>query len=219
MNTHVVVTRFNEDVDWVQKINHPVTIYDKQKCRINVGSEAWSDLSFIVDNYHDLPDRILCLHGNEKSYHQDYEGWYIANNLNWNLDYVNVNTRRHGEQYFSRIHDFEDNERFYRKSFALWMVSSWHDMFGDDLVMPDTLTFIGYSQFLVSKKLILRHPVNFYRRLLNWLETTNIDREMYVGNPRLFNRAASYVSGRILEYTWHYIFTGDPEEKVIDFLL
>lgn len=123
MNTHVVVTRFNEDVDWVKKINHSVTIYDKQKCRINVGKDSWSNLSFIVDNYHNLPDRILCLHGNKISYHQDYEGWYIDNNLNWNLDYVNVNARRYEEQYFSRIHDFEDNERFYRKSCRFFIVT------------------------------------------------------------------------------------------------
>lgn len=219
MTKKVLITHFNEDVSWASKIAHETIFFDKRNQKLNVGKESWSTMWFIVNNYHCLPDRILILHGHETSHHQDYPGWYIANNLNWSLDYLNVNTRRYGEQYFSKIYDFEDIENGYRKSFDLWMCRNWSHIFGTQLTMPDTLTFLGYGQYMISKSLILRHPKAFYERILNWLETTDVDRMLYIGDTVNFNRNASYVSSRIMEYTLHYMFTGNPEENVRPYLV
>ncbi len=219
MTKIVLITHFNENVSWASKIVHETYFFDKTKQSINVGLEHWSTMKFIVDHYYCLPDRILVLHAHETSHHQDYPGWYIANNLNWSLDYVNVNTRRYEEQYFSKIYDFEDIENNYRKSFGLWMTRNWSDIFTSELVMPDTLTFLGYGQFMVSKSSILRHSKPFYERILKWLETTDIDKELYIGDINCFNRHASYVSSRIIEYNLHYIFTGNPEEILLPYIL
>ncbi len=214
---HVVIARYDENVSWTTKLNMPYTIIQKQP-NLNVGTESWAFVHFIIENYENLPDRILFVHGHENSYHQDHPTWYIANNLNWNLEYMNINTRRFDEQYISSIDDFEDIERHYRKSYKLWIADNWYDLYGS-LPRPHTLFFLGYNQFVLSKKNILRHPKDFYKRMLKWLETTDIDRKMYVGPSYNFDRAKAYVSGRICEYTWHYIFTGDPEERLGNYLM
>lgn len=217
MNKHVVVSRYKDEVNWVEKLTCPYTIIDKENTT-NVGSEAWSYIRFIIDNYYNLPDRMLFVHGHENSYHQDYTTWYIANNLNWNLEFMNINSRRFDEQYISALHDFEDNERNYRKSYELWIKNPWNDVFGQ-FPIPHTLTFLGHAQFVVSKNYVLRHPVSFYQQILNWLENTTLDKDVYTGDMCNFNRNESYVSARVLEYTWHYIFTGDPEEYLNKYLV
>lgn len=206
-----------DNVTWVNKLMHPYTIINK-KNTANVGNEAWAYIRFIIDNYDNLPDRILFVHGHEHSTHQDYSTWHIANKLNWNLQYVNVNSRRFEEQYISIFGDFEDVEKRYRKSYQLWIEAPWKEIFGDFPIAP-TLTFLGHAQFLVCKEYVLRHNKEFYENILRWLETTKIDEELYTGDPNLFNKSDAYVSGRILEYTWHYIFTGNPEENLVDYLL
>ena len=217
MNKHVIVSRYKDNINWVNKLTHPYTIIDKENTA-NVGNEAWSYIRFLIDNYYNLPDRMLFVHGHENSYHQDYPTWYIANNLNWNLEFMNINSRRFEEQYISLINDFEDNEYNYRKSYESWIKTPWKHIF-DQFPIPHTLTFLGHAQFLVSKNYVLRHPIHFYKHILNWLETTNIDRDLYTGKIEHFNKNNAYVSARILEYTWHYIFTGDPEEQLGNYLL
>jgi hypothetical protein len=217
MNKHVIVSRYKDNINWVNKLTHPYTIIDKENTS-NVGNEAWSYIRFLIDNYYNLPDRMLFVHGHENSYHQDYPTWYIANNLNWNLEFMNINSRRFEEQYISLINDFEDNEHNYRKSYESWIKTPWKHIF-DQFPIPHTLTFLGHAQFLVSKNYVLRHPIHFYKHILNWLETTNIDRDLYTGKIEHFNKNNAYVSARILEYTWHYVFTGDPEEQLGNYLL
>ena len=164
MNKHVIVSRYKDNINWVNKLTSPYTIIDKENTT-NVGNEAWSYIRFLIDNYYNLPDRMLFVHGHENSYHQDYTTWYIANNLNWNLEFMNINSRRFEEQYISLINDFENNERNYRKSYELWIKTPWKNVFGQ-FPIPHTLTFLGHAQFLVSKNYVLRHPIEFYKQIL-----------------------------------------------------
>lgn len=217
MHKHVIISKYNDDVKWVNKLIVPYTIIDKSKT-LNLGNEAWSYLRYIINNYNNLPDRMLFVHGHETSTHQDCPTWYIANNLNWNLQYMNVNSRKLEEQFISIFGDFEDSEKKYRKSYQLWIEKPWKDIFGD-FPIPHTLTFLGHAQFVVSKNYVLRHPVSFYQQILNWLENTTLDEDVYTGDLFNFNRNESYVSARVLEYTWHYIFTGNPQEELGNYLL
>jgi len=217
MNKRVIISKYNDDTTWVYNLKVPYTIIDKLKTK-NLGSESWSYLHYIIDNYNNLPDRVLFVHGHEKSYHQEHTTSHIANNLNWDLQYMNVNSRKLEEQYISVLNDFEEIERKYRKSYELWIKQPWRKVFGN-FPIQHTLMFLGHAQFLVSSEYVHRHPKEFYQNILNWLETTTIDEDLYVGPKDKFNKSEAYVSGRVLEYTWHYIFTGDPEEHLGEYLL
>lgn len=226
MKTHVVISHYNEDINWVHQLIHPYTVISKQTK--NVGTENWSYVSFIIQNYDNLPDKILFVHGHENSYHQSYSTPYIANHLNWSkLQYVNVNDHyfwrnrgnEEGLQYFVENEDYEDVDNNYRRSYRLWFTDNWEDAFGNYIKRPTESSFLGFGQFMVSKQLILRHPIDFYKRLLNWLETTDIDERMYIGDIKHFNKAHAYVSGRLCEYNWHYIFTSNPHEQLTNYIV
>ena len=58
MKTLVVVSKYNEDVSWIEKIIHDVLIYDKSNSPIqksigrpNVGRESETLLNYIITNY------------------------------------------------------------------------------------------------------------------------------------------------------------------------
>lgn len=69
----------------------------------------------------------------------------------------------------------------------------FHELNGEHVPTPE---FIGQpccAQFAVSRERILERPRHFYEHYRNWLLETDLD---------------DATSGRILEYTWQYIFTG-----------
>jgi hypothetical protein len=99
----------------------------------------------------------------------------------------------------------------------LWLKNNWQDIFNNELELPKSLWFLGFGQFMVSKQLVLRHSIEFYKRILRWLETTDLDKRLYVGESDQFKH--SYASARVFEYIWHYIFTGDPVEHLENYLL
>ena len=223
MNKHVIIAHYTEDLDWIKHLQQPYTVLSKESLQLNVGTENWSYVYFIVNNYYNLPDKMLFLHGHETSYHQSYSAWYIANNLNWSkFDYININNHNFWDDCYLQCmeeSDFEDCENNYRRSYNLWIKDNWNDIFDNDLQMPKSIHFLGFGQFMVSKQLVLRHSLNFYKRILRWLETNDLDERMYIGDPKLFNKSLAYASGRIFEYTWHYIFTLNPYEKLEHYLM
>lgn len=72
METHVVISRFNESVEWVKEVKYPYTIYNKGKDDIslpniilpNIGRESGSYIYHIIKNYSNLPDYLILLQAN-----------------------------------------------------------------------------------------------------------------------------------------------------------
>ena len=74
--TVVVVSGRPTDADWLSAQPYPFVIMTKglpegtpNNLVINKGREASSYLQFIVENYHDLPPRMVFLHGHNASWH------------------------------------------------------------------------------------------------------------------------------------------------------
>lgn len=70
MKTTVVVSKYQENVEWITQIKHDVIVYDKSSnpiensiSRPNVGREAETLLFYIISNYHSLPDIVIFLQG------------------------------------------------------------------------------------------------------------------------------------------------------------
>ena len=79
---NIVVSKYGEDIDWVKKINHKVTIYDKSNNPVegsiklkNVGREGETFLYHIVNNYNNLDDVTVFLQGNPFEHLQVLVGW------------------------------------------------------------------------------------------------------------------------------------------------
>mmetsp|Transcript_43058 Transcript_43058/g.69981 ORF Transcript_43058/g.69981 Transcript_43058/m.69981 type:complete len:181 (-) Transcript_43058:95-637(-) len=81
----VVVSRYGEDVDWINGVKHPCIVYEKEteSARFNTpknkAKEASSYLQFLSDHYHNLPQHVAFTHGSSTSWH--HRG-YLRNKLN-----------------------------------------------------------------------------------------------------------------------------------------
>ena len=169
----------------------------------NKGREATPYLSYIVENYNNLPDIIVFLHAHEKGYP---EAWH-----NDNADYDNVNAlrmlrlERVEEQGYvnlrcqpipgcpDEIQPFRDPPEGHRVSEHVFP-AAWQYMFGE-IEVPRVVGIACCSQFAVSRKQVLARPRNDYLRYLQWVTETELE---------------DAVSGRVMEYLWHIIFGQEP---------
>ena len=72
------------------------------------------------------------------------------------------------------------------------LTQSWHELFPHD-PLPQALGQACCAQFALSKERILSIPRSRYVYYRDWIMRTPL---------------SDYVSGRIWEYTWQYLFTG-----------
>jgi hypothetical protein len=190
MEKAIIIAHYNEDLNWIKKLEISPIVYSKTDRNFNFinhnrGNEVAAYFEFIIDYFDNLPNKMLFLHGHENSNHQDFTSSEIANKVNWELDsFFSVNKRDWYQdplpaEYFG------------------WVKNNW-DIFGDNLTLPESLSFYSSAQFVVDKELVEQYPLSFYTNLYEWIKNTHL---------------TEYYSGRILEYTWHYIFTKNNKEK------
>ena len=89
METVVVVSKFTEDVSWLDYVKHKKVIYDKSDNPIegsyhrpNVGREAETFLHYIVTNYYNLPDIVIFLQGDPRSNPVSYTPLEVIRTVN-----------------------------------------------------------------------------------------------------------------------------------------
>ncbi len=191
----VLISHYNSNIDWLEKLQVPYVVYSKSLRNnnfidFNKGQEVPMYLKFIIDWYDKLPDKILFYHDHLHSPHQDFDSVFIINNVNWELDeFFSVNKR---EWY----HTIQENCPIEPMGIN-WVNDNW-DIFNKHLTKQDRYSFYCGAQFVIDKKLILNYEKSFYESLYEWIKTSNL---------------SNYITSRIFEYTWHYIFTKNPIEK------
>lgn len=168
----------------------------------NKGNEAMVYLTYLIDNYDNLPQVSAFLHphrdGYPRAWHTDAENYSNVISIRTlrldtvlNRGYVNLRCNwipgcpdeiqpfRTTDAHRSAEHEFQ---------------SAWKYMFGNSSSSPDVPDVVGAAccaQFAVSKKQILERQKSEYETYRNWLLDTPLD---------------DAVSGRIFEYLWHIIF-------------
>lgn len=190
----VLIAHYDQPLGWVDRLNGVRTfIYTANEAfrqyRVvrNRGNDASMYLSFIIDHYDALPDQTVFCHHHENDWTQEHSLPDIINNLNWVVaPYFSLGARCN---YWTAIP--YDSKPYHIAA----MKRNWHIL--DPLPYPDELTYIAGTQFCVSADLIRKWPVTFYERCLEWVYTV---------------QEAEWFIGRFFEYTWHYIFTGNPIE-------
>jgi hypothetical protein len=203
----------SEDVSWVynelHEFNHSIYTVDDPEAEFHVpqnkGREAMAYLTYIIDHYYKLPDTVLFFHPHRSTWH---------NNVLLDLDSVKtirrLNPGRVARQgYFNaRCHldpgcpnwlhvDRPESEwDMVKKKEEQYLTSEvWRQLHGNDTI-PEALSQPCCAQFAVSGERIRARPLSDYQRYRQWLLDTEL--------PDTF-------SGRMLEYNWQYIFTGQPE--------
>jgi Protein of unknown function (DUF3431) len=202
----------SEDVSWTQDIpnlNRSIYTVDDEnsvlKVPKNKGHEAMVYLTYIIDNYDNLPDTVLFFHPHRSTWH---------NNILLDLDSAKtisrisdahvarqgyMNSRCHldpgcpdwlhpdrPEAEWDLVH--KNEERFFTPAV-------WRELH-PNVPVPRAISQPCCAQFAVSGERIRAHPRTEYIRYREWLLNTELEDEN---------------SGRIMEYTWQYIFTGQAE--------
>ena len=211
MKYHIVISRYNENIDWVKNIDNrlfDIYIYNKgsviqeiPNCNIinlnNTGRESHTYLYHIINNYSNLPERIVFTQAHPFDHVRDSflndinifdkcdrPFYYFSKNIlsiqyykNTFIEYGMLNNRE-----WKNYHDINS-------PIKKTMKTLFHDYKDENVKL-----FFGTGAiFGVDKLLILRNNIDFYKNCINILNNSS-----NLVNPD---------EGHSFERLWYYIFT------------
>jgi hypothetical protein len=205
----------HDDVSWIDTefpgLNTSIYVVDDDDpnapLRIpkNKGHEAMVYLTYIIDHYNELPDTVLFFHPHKGTWHNN-----VLNDLDTATTIRRLNDAHVARKgYFNtRCHhdpgcpDWLHIDRpkaewdLVKKNEERFFTSQvWRELH-PFAPLPTAISQPCCAQFAVSRERIRAHPRSEYVRYRNWLLWTDLEDQ---------------ISGRIMEYTWQYIFTGQSE--------
>ncbi|KAI9825426.1 MAG: hypothetical protein M1832_001156 [Thelocarpon impressellum] len=204
-----------EDVSWIGKelpgLETVIYVADDPQAPLhpprNKGHEAMIYLSYIIDRYDRLPDVALFMHSHRWTYHNnELHGGdavqmvkALSNERVVREGYVNLRCHWH-EGCPGHLHPLSKEPDFHRIQDI--MGKEWPRLFPSDPV-PESLSQPCCAQFALSRERIRSVPRSLYVGYRDWLLRTAL---------------TDYYSGRIWEYLWQFVFTGNavhcPKEHV-----
>ncbi|KAL8842438.1 MAG: hypothetical protein Q9170_000566 [Blastenia crenularia] len=201
----IVIPRMEEDdVGWLERelpglnvsiyiANNPIAALHPPK---NKGHEVMIYLSYLIDNYDCLPDIVLFMHAHRWTHHNNlllgFDASQMVNSLNgahvMREGYVNM--RCHwspGCPEWLRPTSMQDT---LGKQEETVLEQCWRELFPFD-PLPSFLAQPCCAQFALSRDRIRSIPQSRYMFYRDWILKTPL---------------SDYISGRIWEYSWQYIF-------------
>lgn len=185
MNLVVVICHFQESLEWVKELKYPFIVYNKNPKNNdqfelnfpNVGYDAIVYFDYIIKNYDNLPDFVCFTQDNPFDHCPSFID--KVNNFDKNLDYYPLG-----------ITYIRDNEETINQTIT------YANQNNIDVKLP--IKFISGTQSILSKKLILRNDLEFYKNLQSTITTTQV---------------VSH-NNWMIEYLWPSIFGFNDEIKV-----
>jgi len=208
-----------ENVKWIEKhfppggpVNSSIYIADDPSAPLhppkNKGHEVMVYLTYIIDNYDDLADVNIFMHSHQIAWHNDE---LLGSNAATMIERLSaervqregfMNLRCHWNPGCPNWMHPGTVEVDINKQEEVELASSWSQLFPMDAI-PTVLAQPCCAQFAVSRDRIRALPRSRYVFYRDWLLQTPL---------------SDYISGRIWEYVWHYLFTGRnvlcPKEHV-----
>ena len=241
-NVLLVVNHYLEDLAWIEnQTEFPFIVYCKSGnsstsgtpwryhdlSDINVGSEAESYLTYIVDHYNWLPETMVFLHGHSMAWHQRLPVMELLGSLGdlTHFNYMNIGNNLWNAFSLTETESFsvfklQQIERTlgitifrYSCQHDLWPIMcsapGSEDTFEKDngaflmgvnnSTMPPYILTKAASQYIIHRSLIRSRSHKFWKVLL---------KKLYVLSDRHFRRSVGY----LFEYFFFYIFTGLHDE-------
>ena len=202
MTVKVVISKYNEDVSWVNSIIYETLIYDKSQnpiknsiARPNVGREAETLLYYIITNYNFLPDLTIFLQGDPRSNPISY-------NYEEVLKEINQEHRLELRPLLSRDKGRVDLNQYWLKNCKV-LNNLLFENDGDSVV-----EYSHGAQFIIPKNLIINRPLSLYEFLHEQI--------IKFGNNGLDGSKISLdlgIDAWTLEVIWGNIFNLDKKLK------
>ncbi|KAI4715231.1 hypothetical protein E4T48_08593 [Aureobasidium sp. EXF-10727] len=206
----VVMGRTNsDDTSWVERLpewRNAVYSVDNNTWPLhtnNKGREANFYLTYLIENYEELPSTIAFVHPHEDGYprawHTDADHYSTVKSLS-SLETEFVQSNGYANLRCIAIPGCPDEIQPFREGpdegdrrAEHAMVDAWKQIFGNEDV-PKVIGTPCCAQFAVSQDQVHKRPLSFYVGALKWLHETPLD---------------DATSGRVFEYIWHIIFGRD----------
>ena len=212
-NLLIVSSHFSEDMNWlINQSDYDFVIYTKNKSMLanyscqdkiieieNKCKEVSSYLSYIINNYDNLPEFIAFIHGHFTSYHQTDNILNLLKDIKY-IDFESLNRRDWRNIFHDDVLNEEPKGELREVQLYNWnfVKENYPDM-GLNLPIPKKLICTACAQFVLSRKTILNNPLSEYLKLWDWMNRTNLD---------------DYISSRVFEHLWHYILTHKEIEDI-----
>jgi hypothetical protein len=197
-----VVSRYKEDINWLKKISYKYVLYNKGPSDIvnninykqlpNVGREAHTFLTYIVDNYDSLPDFVGFLQGDPFP-HSIFMGHRLSKFKGEDFYPLSPNTK------------YQEEARAYIDLIE----NSTAKYFG--IVRPAGEFPFG-AQFIVSRDKILKHSLKEYEFLLKKIIDAEDNRRqclVFKKHPQPCACANNDISAWVMEVWWPILFKED----------
>lgn len=205
----VIARQKSEDVSWVPRelpnVENAIYTVDDKTAALNVpankGHESMVYLTYIIDNYNNLCDITMFVHSHQLAYHNNdllnSDMTKMVRRLNHayveEVGYFNLRCH-HGPGCPNWIHTNATTERINRKE-EIVFAKIWQGLH-PGIFMPPVISVPCCSQFAASRDRLRTIPLSEWKRYREWLIKVDLNDEL---------------SGRVWEYTWHYILTGQAE--------
>jgi hypothetical protein len=207
--TLVIPRTLKEDVSWIAEnfggnkfITAAIYTVDDVNAELhppkNKGHEVMVYLTYIIDHYHNLTDVNIFMHSHRY-------GWHSNELLD--MDAVQMISRLSAERvqregYMNMRCSWEPGcpswmhpgtvEEDINKQEETMLAKSWSELFPLDPI-PNLLAQPCCAQFALSRDRIRALPLARYVFYRDWLLRTSL---------------SDYISGRVWEYVWQFVFTG-----------
>ncbi len=174
----------------------------------NKGHEVMIYLTYIIDHYDSLSDVNIFMHNHQKAWHNDdlldQDSAQMIKRLSAERvqreGYMNLRCHWH-PGCPDWMHPGETKMDVNKQEEVL-LAKSWSELFPMDEI-PDVLAQPCCAQFALSRDRIRQLPLARYVFFRDWLLRTPL---------------SDALSGRVWEYVWHYLFTGQnvvcPKEHI-----
>jgi hypothetical protein len=202
----IVVARYNEPIDWLDREKNNVIVYNKfYKLNIsnqimlnNVGRESETYLNYIIHNYENLPDVVIFTQARIS----DHKGYNDINYLIRLKEQAAIFGKsipivKHVESEFNKSCWDKDwnidkcGNYFLANNYLNNEPIVFEDWFKRHILSyyPSPFHIYANAIFAVRKDLILKHPLQYYKYLIN-----------------LVNHHINPAEGHFFERSWFYIF-------------
>ena len=204
--TLVMPRMSDENVDWVDEelpqIGKAIYVADDPSAPLhppkNKGHEVMIYLTYIIDHYDDLPDVAIFMHAHRWSWHNNDLQYndaaemikMLSSERVQRLGYMNMRCHWNPgcpEWMHPGVVEDDVNKLEEKK-----MAQCWSELFPHEPI-PRVLAVPCCAQFALSRDRIREIPLSTFKFYRNWLLKTEL---------------SDYISGRIWEYLWHFVFTG-----------
>ncbi len=187
----VVISRFEEDIEWSQYLKHPLVIYNKGNSGLgiklpNVGREPHTYLTYIIDRYETLPDYVCFCQGNPFEHCVSF--MEKVNGFMFNVEYFPLGSiitfnicREYWSGYLAywgsvldpKIETHHDLPQIDQHMYMLDFAKKY------DINVENPLVFVFGNQGIVSKNLILQRPKSFYESIIKSVSGEGNPAEVY----------------------------------------